>query len=489
MATRFWPVFVSTSLTCFFGGILLILLYRMVVQIITKLCTCASTSEPPEVSTPEPMALRDRGSRMSTAPGRWACSQSLNSINASPTAQEEMELRAQSSVVSFSHSVLGTNTPPTVGNRLKSGCHTMVQYVHLFAVRLVSYQWLPGRAFIALSMIMSLCSFGIYVYEATFFPTDIEKCGHKGRRMRTMDFAMNIFFFIHFIVRFIACRDALLFWIDWYSILDYFTVPPTLFGFFIKRSWLGFRFLRVFRLINLGEVLHNLKLVRSASSLRMCQLCTYFMSIWLSGAGMILLLENTGNLIGPDAYQVTNPITYPTAMYFTIVTMSTVGYGDVTPATFLGKCFVCLFILFALATFASAIPEIADMFLTSRKYSGWYTKQEGKSHIVVCGNITTDSVKTFLADFLHEDRQRSDVEVVFMNPCKPDLQLQSILRLHFSRVKYFQVSCQGFQSSYTASSDLIHLQANREIRWFILNVYQHLDLNLGTIDGQSNAIN
>ncbi|THD22129.1 KCMA1 [Fasciola hepatica] len=442
MATRFWPVFVSSSLLCFFGGILVILLYRVVVQLISRLFTCGHPTRlaVDAGGTPDPLASRDRSARTSGVPtSRWTRSQSLNSINMTPNPMDEMELRAQGSIVSTSHSVFGPSFPPTgVGYRLKSGCHALVQGVHLYAVQLVSYQWLAGRAFIALSMIMSLCSFGIYVYEATFFPSDIEKCGHKGRRMRAMDFAMNIFFFIHFVVRFIACRDALLFWIDWYSILDYFTVPPTLFGFFIKRSWLGFRFLRVFRLTNLGEVLHNLKVVRSASSLRMCQLCTYFLSIWLSGAGMILLLENTGNLIGSDAYQVSNPIAYPTALYFTIVTMSTVGYGDITPVTFLGKCFVCLFILFALATFASAIPEIADMFFTSRKYSGSYTKPEGKSHIVVCGDITTDSVKTFLSDFLHEDRQRTDVEVVFINPCKPDLQLQSILRLHFSRVKYFQ---------------------------------------------------
>ncbi|KAF6770471.1 hypothetical protein AHF37_09451, partial [Paragonimus kellicotti] len=249
---------------------------------------------------------------------------------------------------------------------------------------------------------------------------------------------MNVFFLIHFLVRLIAARDALVFWVDWFSIIDYLTVPPTLLGFWIRRTWLGFRFVRAFRLVNLSEVLHNLNLIKSASSLRLCHFCTMFMSIWLSGAGMLLLLENTGDIFHGKPYNVTNPITYTNALYFTIVTMSTVGYGDITPQTVLGRVYISLFILIALATFASAIPVIAENFFTVRKYSGSYMKPEGKSHIVVCGEITTDSVKTFLSDFLHEDRQRSDVEVVFINPCMPDLQLQSILRLHFSRVKYFQ---------------------------------------------------
>ena len=36
-------------------------------------------------------------------------------------------------------------------------------------------------------------------------------------------------------------------------------------------------------------------------------------------------------------------------------------------------------------------------------------------HIVVCGHITYESVSYFLKDFLHEDREDVDVEVVFLH--------------------------------------------------------------------------
>lgn len=36
-------------------------------------------------------------------------------------------------------------------------------------------------------------------------------------------------------------------------------------------------------------------------------------------------------------------------------------------------------------------------------------------HIVVCGHITYESVSHFLKDFLHEDREDVDVEVVFLH--------------------------------------------------------------------------
>ena len=38
-----------------------------------------------------------------------------------------------------------------------------------------------------------------------------------------------------------------------------------------------------------------------------------------------------------------------------------------------------------------------------------------KRHIVVCGHITYESVSHFLKDFLHEDREDVDVEVVFLH--------------------------------------------------------------------------
>ena len=36
-------------------------------------------------------------------------------------------------------------------------------------------------------------------------------------------------------------------------------------------------------------------------------------------------------------------------------------------------------------------------------------------HIIVCGNISFETASNFLKDFLHEDREDVDVEVVFLH--------------------------------------------------------------------------
>ena len=119
--------------------------------------------------------------------------------------------------------------------------------------------------------------------------------------------------------------------------------------------------------------------------------------------------------------------------------MSTVGYGDLYCQTVLGRSFIVLFILVGLAVFASCIPEIVDLIGSRPKYGGSY-KSCRRAHLVVCGHITFESVSHFLKDFLHEDREDVDVEVVFLHRKPPDLELEGLIKRHFTTVEFFQGS-------------------------------------------------
>lgn len=58
----------------------------------------------------------------------------------------------------------------------------------------------------------------------------------------------------------------------------------------------------------------------------------------------------------------------------------------------------------------------------------------------MCGHITYESVSHFLKDFLHEDREDVDVEVVFLHRKPPDLELEGLIKRHFTTVEFFQGS-------------------------------------------------
>ena len=54
-------------------------------------------------------------------------------------------------------------------------------------------------------------------------------------------------------------------------------------------------------------------------------------------------------------------------------------------------------------------------------------------------------MSVFLKDFLHEDRDDVDVEVVFLHRAEPDLEFEGLLKRQHTRVKYFQGSLMSAQ--------------------------------------------
>ena len=68
------------------------------------------------------------------------------------------------------------------------------------------------------------------------------------------------------------------------------------------------------------------------------------------------------------------------ALYFCIITLATVGYGDFAPKTVWGKAFTMVYIFVGLGLFVAAIRDIADDLLENRqKRRNRRKKSEGKS--------------------------------------------------------------------------------------------------------------
>ncbi|XP_043499209.1 calcium-activated potassium channel slowpoke isoform X29 [Polistes fuscatus] len=303
-----------------------------------------------------------------------------------------------------------------------------------WAGELISGQTTTGRILVVLVFILSIASLIIYFIDAS--SEEVERCQKWSNNFtQQIDLAFNIFFMVYFFIRFIAASDKLWFMLEMYSFVDYFTIPPSFVSIYLDRTWIGLRFLRALRLMTVPDILQYLNILKTSSSIRLAQLVSIFISVWLTAAGIIHLLENSG-----DPFEFINPqqLSYWTCVYFLIVTMSTVGYGDVYCQTVLGRTFLVFFLLVGLAIFASSIPEIIELVGSRSKYSGEYKREHGKRHIVVCGHITYESVSHFLKDFLHEDREDVDVEVVFLHRKPPDLELEGLFKRHFTTVEFFQ---------------------------------------------------
>ncbi|KAM8851613.1 calcium-activated potassium channel subunit alpha-1a isoform 3-T3 [Synchiropus picturatus] len=387
---RMWWAFLASSMVTFFGGLFIILLWRTLKYLWTVCCHCnIKTKEAQKVNNP-------------------ANNQSAERPAKNPDEKEE----APASEVGWMTSVKD------------------------WAGVMISAQTLTGRVLVVLVFALSIGALGIYFIDSS---DPIESCQNFYKDFTLqIDMAFNVFFLLYFGLRFIAANDKLWFWLEVNSVVDFFTVPPVFVSVYLNRSWLGLRFLRALRLIQFSEILQFLNILKTSNSIKLVNLCSIFISTWLTAAGFIHLVENSGDPW--ENFQNSQSLSYWECVYLLMVTMSTVGYGDVYAKTTLGRLFMVFFILGGLAMFASYVPEIIELIGNRKKYGGSYSAVNGRKHIVVCGHITLESVSNFLKDFLHKDRDDVNVEIVFLHNISPNLELEALFKRHFTQVEFYQGS-------------------------------------------------
>ncbi|XP_056222845.1 calcium-activated potassium channel subunit alpha-1 isoform X8 [Seriola aureovittata] len=379
---RMWWAFLASSMVTFFGGLFIILLWRTLKYLWTVCCHCnAKKKEVHRITTGDGIKRTDKDDAAASEVG-WMTS------------------------------------------------------VKDWAGVMISAQTLTGRVLVVLVFALSIGALVIYFIDSS---DPIESCQNFYEDFTLqIDMAFNVFFLLYFGLRFIAANDKLWFWLEVNSVVDFFTVPPVFVSVYLNRSWLGLRFLRALRLIQFSEILQFLNILKTSNSIKLVNLCSIFISTWLTAAGFIHLVENSGDPW--ENFQNSQALSYWECVYLLMVTMSTVGYGDVYAKTTLGRLFMVFFILGGLAMFASYVPEIIELIGNRKKYGGSYSAVNGRKHIVVCGHITLESVSNFLKDFLHKDRDDVNVEIVFLHNISPNLELEALFKRHFTQVEFYQGS-------------------------------------------------
>uniref|UniRef100_A0A8B9M5C9 BK channel n=1 Tax=Accipiter nisus TaxID=211598 RepID=A0A8B9M5C9_9AVES len=250
-----------------------------------------------------------------------------------------------------------------------------------------------------------------------------------------VDTGFNAFFLLYFGLRFVAADDKLRFWLELNSLVDFFTIPPVFVSYYLKRNWLGLRFLRALRLLELPRILQFLRITKNNYSIKLSKLFAIFISTWLTAAGFIHLVENHGDpWVQPANSQ---SLSYFKCMYLVMMTMSTVGYGDVVVQTTLGQTFIIFFIIGGLVLFANFIPEVVEIVESHKNYKSSYEVVSGKNYIVVCGNITLESVTTFLRDFLLRDKGNVCTEILFLGESLPSLELEAVFKCYSAYTTFF----------------------------------------------------
>jgi len=192
-----------------------------------------------------------------------------------------------------------------------------------------------GRAINLIITALVLVSSAIFVAETYTIPAFIRV------KLGNLDTAIILIFAIEYLLRFWCAESRLKYFFSLYSIIDLVAILPFFLGVvnisFIRiLRW--FRILRLIRFIDSRTFFGRISTEDSVIFARI--LFTLFAIIFVY-SGLIYQVEHP---INPKNFS-----TFLDAVYFSVVTMTTVGFGDVTPISQAGRLTTVLMILTGIA--------------------------------------------------------------------------------------------------------------------------------------------
>jgi len=182
--------------------------------------------------------------------------------------------------------------------------------------------------------------------------------------LNTFELVSVIIFSLEYLIRIYTSDKKLKFIFSFYGIIDLLAILPFYLSFgFDLRSARILRFLRLFRIIKL--VRYNKAISRFSIAFRMIkEELTMFsvvslILIYISAVG-IYYFENA---VQPEAFS-----SIFSSLWWSVVTLTTVGYGDAVPITIGGRIFTFIILMIGLGIIAipsgmisSALTEARDL--------------------------------------------------------------------------------------------------------------------------------
>ncbi len=165
-----------------------------------------------------------------------------------------------------------------------------------------------------------------------------------------IEWGFTVLFSIEYIVRVISLKKPLNYVFSFYGLVDLLSIIPTYLGIFITGTnsltvIRSLRLLRVFRILKLGKYLSE------AQSLAIALKNSKNKIVVFLGAVLTSVI-----ILGTVMYLVESPeagfTSIPRSIYWAIVTLTTVGYGDIYPATDLGQFIAAMVMILGYAIIA-----------------------------------------------------------------------------------------------------------------------------------------
>jgi voltage-gated potassium channel len=192
-----------------------------------------------------------------------------------------------------------------------------------------------GKAFDIILLILILISTAAVILESVAAVKN-----SLGPVLRIVEWAITLIFTLEYILRLISVRQPLGYARSFFGIVDLLAILPTWLSLVFAGTHSlavirALRLLRIFRILKLAHFIREARLLRSAIKASMGKIIVFLGTI----STLVIIIGALMYLIEGEENGFSN---IPQSIYWAIVTMTTVGYGDIAPATVPGKMLASL---------------------------------------------------------------------------------------------------------------------------------------------------
>jgi len=167
-----------------------------------------------------------------------------------------------------------------------------------------------------------------------------------------LEWAFTIFFTIEYLLRIYCVYQPRKYMTSFFGLVDLMAILPTYLSLFISGTHYlavirALRLLRVFRIFKLASFLKESIVITSALKASRPKITVFlvFIVLMVTIIGSIMYLVEGGN-------EGSSFTSIPKSIYFAIVTLTTVGYGDIAPQTELGQFLAAIVMIMGYAVIA-----------------------------------------------------------------------------------------------------------------------------------------
>ncbi|GLB49730.1 ion transporter [Neptunitalea lumnitzerae] len=166
---------------------------------------------------------------------------------------------------------------------------------------------------------------------------------HYGDLFLVLEWIITILFSIEYILRIVCIKKPLKYVFSFYGIIDFISTIPLYLSYFFVGSHVliafrALRLLRVFRILKLVRFLGEAAQLKEAIRASRTKILVFIYTVLIISV-----------ILGTIMYLVEGAesgfTSIPRSIYWTIVTLTTVGYGDIAPATNLGQFLASLIMI------------------------------------------------------------------------------------------------------------------------------------------------